>query len=493
MTLTLTMIKTPAGVQIDAQQKVFEPDGGVIGRGAGNDWVLPDPERFLSSKHCQLLHEHGDYFLLDLSTNGTFLNGASEPVGRGNKAALHSGDQIDVGEYRFKVTVERGRASPFDHTDLARTAATTDLGGLGSAQVAPEAMFMSSDYGGTLGDIAPDELKITDPLVALDRVGDPFSTPSAEFASRNSTDPFGSQEDSASLLQESLQWPSAQPEQSVLPDDWDQDISILARRSAKSPPPQSLANEDSLLAKPHAKPLAETSKPAAEPPRPTPSRRAPAPRAPVEPPPAPRPVSAAQPQAPRGLFDALGFADHTPGAAERAELEATIGLMMRETLEGLMQVLRSRTSIKNEFRMNVTTIQSVENNPIKFSVNADEALETMFVRKSRAYKEPVEAVRECFQTIGDHQVAVIAGIRQAFRSALIQFDPHVLEEEFKKSGKGSMVPGLNGAKYWAAYHEHYQSVVNNMERSFQELFGDEFVHAYEDQLRKLAAARKRNN
>src|SRR5690606_30699988 len=101
-----------------------------------------------------------------------------------------------------------------------------------------------------------------------------------------------------------------------------------------------------------------------------------------------------------------------------------------------------RASIKNEFRINITTIQPVENNPIKFSANVDEMIELMFLRRSKAYKAPLDAVRESFNTIADHQLAVIAGIRSAFRSALGKFDPLILEEEFKQKGKSSVLPGL---------------------------------------------------
>ncbi len=530
MTLTLTLIKSPTGLSAELQQKVFVEDGGLIGRGASNDWVLEDPERFLSSKHCQVVYQGGQYQLVDLSTNGTFVNGANEPLGRGNQVPLNTGDQIDVGDYRFKVTIEDGGfgASPFDGDSLTSTPTDIDLNAGDS--VAPEGMFMSSDYGGAVGDIAPDELKVVDPLLALDKATDPFAAPQPKSEPLDAS-PFGSQEDSADLMSEAAIWPDAKPEPSLLPDDWDQDISILAKRSPQTPPAShGLSDNDSLIAKGSiteieaefvspkletARP--ETPRPETPKPRPTPAGRPPAaarhpapspgrtpplsePKAALKrtppAPPAPEQPKASDPQRTldtgSALLDALGL--HLEGLddSQMEALHTTIGLMMRETLEGLMQILRSRTSIKNEFRMNVTSIQAVENNPLKFSVNLDELLETMFVRQSKAYQSPVEAVQESFDAIADHQVAVIAGIRQAFRSAMGQFDPSILEEQFKQSGKGSFVPGLSGAKYWAAYEEHYNRMMNNMERSFQELFGDEFVQAYEDQLNKLASIRRRS-
>ena len=142
--------------------------------------------------------------------------------------------------------------------------------------------------------------------------------------------------------------------------------------------------------------------------------------------------------------------------------------------------------------MNVTTIQPVENNPLKFSVGVDDALENMFIKKTNAYKKPVDAFREGFQEIGEHQVAVIAGIRHGFERMMDRFNPEILEQNFNKHGKGGgVIPGMQKAKYWSSYTEHYAGFVDNMESSFQHLFGGDFVNAYEDQLRKLAAARKK--
>lgn len=169
------------------------------------------------------------------------------------------------------------------------------------------------------------------------------------------------------------------------------------------------------------------------------------------------------------------------------------GRLMREIVEGMMQVLRSRTSIKNEFRMNVTTIEPFENNPLKFSVGVDEALENMFLKKSKAYKEPIGAFRESFQEIGEHQVAMIAGIRSGFEKMMGRFDPEKLESIFKKQGKTSPIPGVQKAKYWSSYCEYFGGFSDNLESSFQNLFGSDFVQAYEDQLRRLAAARKKPN
>lgn len=486
MALHLTIIKCPPTAPVAEDRKSFGPTGGFIGRGAGNDWVLPDPERFLSSKHCQIAKEGSLYYLTDLSTNGTFVNGSQEPLGRGARAALSDGDSFDVGEYRFKVVVERDvdafPESPFADPSPFEQGSDVDLIGGGKADA--ESMFMSSGYSGSVSDITPDAMKVSDPLLALDNANkrgaldDPFEH-----------DPFasGSQEDSANLMQESVDWPSAKAE-GLLPDDWGDDISLLGVRNGPSTA-YTLPDEDALIVKKPS--LAEHQKappqrePRAEMPRPQARAKAKQ-RPPVEP---RRQAYQSGGQVDRSLVEAMGLDDANLTDDQIREIHTVVGGMMRETIDGLMQVLRSRTSIKNEFRINITTIQPVENNPIKFSASVDEVLEIMFLRQSRAYKQPLESVQESFSSIADHQVAVLAGIRSAFRSAIAKFDPILLEEEFKQSGKTGLM-SLKG-KMWSAYQEHYQDIANDVERSFQELFGDEFVQAYEDQMRKLSSARKR--
>src|SRR5690606_34776729 len=93
--------------------------------------------------------------------------------------------------------------------------------------------------------------------------------------------------------------------------------------------------------------------------------------APVQPQPV-SPTSSAPSSADRRLVTAMGLDVSRLSDEQINEISVMAGELMREIVDGMMQVLRSRTSIKNEFRMNVTTIQPVENNPLKFSVGVDD-------------------------------------------------------------------------------------------------------------------------
>jgi predicted component of type VI protein secretion system len=86
----------------------FAACGGSIGRGADNDWVLPDAKRYVSSRHAMIDYQAGAYYLVDTSRNGVFVNGDDTAVGRGHPQRLFDGDRIRMGEYELAVEIVPG-------------------------------------------------------------------------------------------------------------------------------------------------------------------------------------------------------------------------------------------------------------------------------------------------------------------------------------------------------------------------------------------------
>lgn len=75
-----------------------------IGRHEHLDWSLPDPNRVISGKHCEVRFEGGQFVLYDCSTNGTFINGS--PTRMDKAHALRAGDKVMIGDYIISVTLE---------------------------------------------------------------------------------------------------------------------------------------------------------------------------------------------------------------------------------------------------------------------------------------------------------------------------------------------------------------------------------------------------
>jgi len=99
--------------------KEFGQSGGTIGRSLESDWVLPDGQRFLSSRHASIDFRSGSYYLIDTSTNGVYVNGADQPVGRGKPQRLFAGDRIRMGEYEMLVEISEIDSTREQLADLA--------------------------------------------------------------------------------------------------------------------------------------------------------------------------------------------------------------------------------------------------------------------------------------------------------------------------------------------------------------------------------------
>ena len=81
-----------------------------IGRGKDNQWVVADPDRHLSKKHCQFTYGVGEWEVQDFSTNGTFLNQNSDPIGKGASQKLRNGDRVKFGLYEIEVIIDEEEA-----------------------------------------------------------------------------------------------------------------------------------------------------------------------------------------------------------------------------------------------------------------------------------------------------------------------------------------------------------------------------------------------
>jgi type VI secretion system protein len=110
MPLKLEIISEHRDIVGDDAVRDFDEQGGTIGRALDNDWILPDPDRYISSRHATIDYKGGMYYLADTSTNGVYVNGEREPVGKGNPRRLFNGDQLRMGDFEFVVAIDRGES-----------------------------------------------------------------------------------------------------------------------------------------------------------------------------------------------------------------------------------------------------------------------------------------------------------------------------------------------------------------------------------------------
>jgi type VI secretion system FHA domain protein len=110
MPLRLEIISEHREIVGDDAVREFREDGGTIGRSLQNDWILPDPDRFISGRHATIDYKGGIYYLVDTSTNGVYMNGDCEPIGNGNPRRLFNGDTLRFGDFEMVVSIDSGES-----------------------------------------------------------------------------------------------------------------------------------------------------------------------------------------------------------------------------------------------------------------------------------------------------------------------------------------------------------------------------------------------
>lgn len=459
-----------------------------LGRGNENDVVLPDPNRELSKRHCAIEDHNGNVIVVDFSTNGTFLNYGKLALGA-TPTPLNDGDILSVGPYEILVSISSDAPGNFIADPLADGPVSH-----GMADNAPsnaDLLDAPGDGGDFLDDLLVGRGAPKGPGV-IDRedVGEDGLLPPLgddDGILGPAPDPFEGQGSSDSMHNAAAQDHFAMPGQapspggSAIPDNWDDDF--------LSPNPDS---QKAIPADPFAAPMEPTPIAPTAPPVPR-AQVAPSPMpvSPVPPPPQAQPpqaahaVAAGPDAASRAFLNGLGATEVQVSDEELPATMTRMGQVLRTMIEGLREILMTRQSIKSEFRIEQTMIQMGGNNPLKFSISSEQAIEAMVRPTARGYLDASEATNEALKDIKAHEVAMVTGMEAALKGILKKLDPTVLEE---KIGSDKSLGGMlksRQARYWEIYQNMYTEISDQAENDFQELFAKEFARAYQEQLDKL--------
>jgi len=121
-----------------------------IGRDPYLDWTLPDPSRFVSGRHCEVRWRDGGYWLHDISTNGTFMNGAESRLKAPHR--LRNGDRFIIGQYVIAATLDEVRIShagverrPMQAVHNCPPAAVDVVNGVATGLLQPRDEYVGTD------------------------------------------------------------------------------------------------------------------------------------------------------------------------------------------------------------------------------------------------------------------------------------------------------------------------------------------------------------
>lgn len=419
-----------------------------IGRDQHLDWCLPDPTRAISGRHCEVRFRDGAYWLRDVSTNGTYVNGSSQRVQ--SPYRLQQGDRLEIGHYIIAVAIDDAAgAEPLPPTVQD---AAADAGSLWSANVEAAPPIPRRDL------LPPNRHR---------PVHDGFIDWAADIPA------------------------PASPPPSVAP---------------LSPPPAP-AGDDFAWAPYQAPPAAPEPPPVAIP---TPRRPltaelppgdpwsdAPAqPAAPIAPPPPLEPPPFAAPPPPAmapGGMPAISAAEFVQRFAKGAGLSTNdlawqdpgafaeqLGGLMRLVAVELKQLLAARAESKRIARSaNQTMIQAQDNNPLKFSPTVDDALQLIFGKPKSGYLSAQKAFDESFKDLKAHQIKTYSAMQHALRMLVEDLDPQAIAESMAQDRGLDSLLGSRKAKMWDAYVARWDAKTAPYEDGLVDAFMLYFAECYD--------------
>lgn len=426
-----------------------------IGRDQHLDWCLPDPSRAISGRHCEIRFNDNAYWLRDISTNGTFVNGGAYRVQ--SPYRLQHGDRLEIGQYIIAVAIDE-----------------VERGVPGPAERAP----MPPPPGESLWDSNGDEAP---PIARRDLIPpqkyQPVHAPFIDWAADIPTPSEPAQVYAA---------PPAPPPQPSRPDD----LAWAPYQAPPVPEPEPIAPIPTPRRPPSAAsagnpwdeaPAEPSARPSFDAPYEPPPRAA----APPPPPPPPMGMPASGPSISAAEFIArfargaglpveeLSWQD--PGAfAEQT------GALMRLIAIELKALLAARAESKRIARSsNQTMIQAQDNNPLKFSPTIEDALKLIFGRPTSGYLNAQKAFEESFRDLKVHQIKTYSAMQHALRMLVEDLDPQAVAEGLD-AGRGldGLLSSRKG-KLWDAYVARWEAKTAPYEDGLVDAFMLYFAECYD--------------
>ncbi len=473
MPLTLTIISSATPAPIPATTYVVDFGRAVIGRGQDNDWTLPDPEKVLSRKHCYIESQDGAYSLTDTSAHGVFIDHSTQPVGKGQSILLKDGDIISLGRYDIRVNITP--ATPFAaaagekaHRSAASAPVTTPEPFSLDELLSPGPKRAPSSPKPAL----PEEIDLSD---LLEESGG--ARPTSKELIPEKLD-----------LEQLLKGPKGAPPApgEIIPEELD--LKELLGEAEPAPPPPSepdnISPERAFFRPPE--PRTERARP----------ERTPAPELDLSSPPLPEPTVPPVAAAPaptatavadeaaalQAFLTGAGLPSDLPLGSDTPTLMRELGLAFRQTVQGLMDILRARYEIKKVIGIrDLTTIGPTENNPLKMAPDVDKALRLLLGPRDPAYLPMAPALEESLTDLKAHEMAMVAGMQDSLQYLLQRFDPEVLAAHLGRSSLlDTVLPAYRKARYWELYMLLYAEIAKEAEEDVWIVFGREFDRAYKE-------------
>ncbi len=489
----------------------FKAVGGTIGRSANNDWPIDDSERLMSGQHATIYFEDNHFLIMDKSTNGLFINQSEQPLLE-EFHVIANGDRFSMGQFVFQATLIATQSTAVFSSSAVHRASVPLLPDEIPAELAKDLAHNHShnlfNFADPLevgvAESAPGSLSSHDILSESDPVNsvlDPIPSTQSYFDLPNAIPDDWQNHDSNAVtdkeqavqsvsqvgnfedFQKDFNLKSIAPEKSIaeksVPEKTVQEqlskealdqeskfqqyqhetiaTESVDEESDSSHTPASLSDHNSGYNSGHNSGYNNDK-------------------------------SAHYQAAIESLLKTLGIEADDISSEELPGLAKNIALVAKDSMSGIMQTMMARAHMKNEFRLSMTTIQTQENNPLKFCINNEQLVHYMLLNPMTGYLDAEQAVKESFHELQEHQVGVMAGMKAALLYMLDKLSPENIASKSARNKTAAIGLGNKKARYWDAYNNLYQDILAE-DDVFKSLFANEFCRAYEHQIENIRQTR----
>jgi type VI secretion system protein ImpI len=474
---------------------VFTTRGGSIGASPSDDWSLRDREGSVRLSHCRVAFIDAHFCLTDTS-DATYMNGASMPVGWGKQAKLNENDVLSIGPYQVHVHLD------VSHGDSVGGPQTLDhLFNDGGEE-------LDLDFHGEmpLFEAEANDTTRADPLTALDELESDLASDQSLSAvneveaqiyeekvmyllakdqgwqgSSVTVQADSEHDESAAIYLKSRAKPSVQTamtepenEQQQYQNQASFTSALLSpeRQKIRSTPNSAMTKKDNLMddkvldlleeevgksfslydnkTEHHGEAHAESNHLVTGP-----------------------------------MLRGLGVhAGDSNNLGEMQMLSEEMGASLQAAIKGLLalhsQVENSRYGVMNK------NLQPIEDNPLRLGLSYEETVQTMFNgHRSLVHLSAPAAIEESLRTVKHHNEAVQAATSEALNQILRAFSPDVLMRRFNSYRRpGQQISDTQESWAWQMYQNYYTELTSNRQKGFEKLFWEIFDQAYDKQLRE---------
>lgn len=428
----------PAWITLDRK-------GASVGRSRAMDWVLPDPAKHISGHHFEIAFHDGGYWLSDMSTNGTFLEGQRHRLD--GQHLLTQGDRLVVGHYIITAQIASGAAPPLQAPPV------------GDAPWGDTPRHDDEDpwdFGaGSLDPVNPMPPQRSNPHHLDDMAHDfvPLQRPNLSAAPQV---PTRAQPPGPARFADGGPPPSVPPVQ----------------QPQVSPQTAQAGGQPVAVPMPPLSPMAPAATPMM-PPQPQPMITGPA--APPLPPVAP---SSGEAEILRAFCDGAGLNPALLARTDALTLAHELGRSVRVTTEEIMRLLQDRANVKHFTKGGERTMRSATgNNPLKFLPDGDQALDAMFLNPRDGFMTGADGIENALKDVRQHQMAVFAALQPALAQVLAGLSPDEIEAA-GAAGAGNLLGGSRRSRAWDRFVERWDEKAGAGDHGMLDAFLKAFARAY---------------